>query len=188
MNFRLHRFWTILRSIHSGAQNVDQEDSIGYLLPRSLVPAFQALVMMFVAAGSQLTAETAQESQLLTFMFDDTFAKCEQYLVDGRSEFMQMIHTNDYEEHAVYEAVGPAAIVTLMIRNLLNSSLDKSKFHVTDIYSEYTVKMVRNSLAYIRPTLSLLKGSAEISLLLPFRVNSSPNAPCITYPFLLLTR
>ena len=125
-----------------GVRGVEGQRKVHYQIPRALPTAFQRLVMLLVAGSATILSVSLPQYQSRFQIFERCCLECEQSMLDGRNQLILMVHTDDYREHAGYEAVDSAALLSIMMRNLLDVSHKKSNFHLTDIYSEYTAKIV----------------------------------------------
>ncbi|KAG8534324.1 uncharacterized protein KY384_001168 [Bacidia gigantensis] len=150
------RLWSFLKLIQSmllGVRTVDRQHKVHYQMPRALPTAFRHLVMVFVTAQARLKSRGRPENIMHCQMFEKSLAECGQCLLEGRNQLILMVHTDDYRERAGYEAIDSTALLSTMMRNLMERSLTKDKLHITELYSEYTTKIQ-----------SLVRHSASVSV------------------------
>lgn len=123
---------------------MDEAQNVHYRLPKALPIAFLRLGMVFVAFRALLLSNDHEERAEVDQVFTRYALECRQRLLEGRDQFMLMLYTFDHRDHADYEAIDPTAFLGIMMSNLLDisSSKSKSKFDITQTYSDYTTKVV----------------------------------------------
>ena len=100
------------------------------------------------------------------------FEDCEGLLVEGQRQLILMIHTDDYRETAGFQAVDSEALLSLIFANLVENLSRDTKFHLTDIYSEYTSKIqsvvrdkasvkVYDDIKFLREELDVIKATLK---------------------------
>lgn len=137
-------FSEIVESIQAGVYAGSDPQSLQYRIPRSLVKAYQQLVMFFVYNGAIVGSAPSRdlEPKYLHSLRDECELCCRTFLIEGKYELILMIHTNDYRDGAGYEAVTSEALTALVMERLLDVSSRDGDFDLTEIYGEYLLKLV----------------------------------------------
>ena len=129
----LKELYLLIRDIHMGVEADDGSKHAHFHIPQALPAAFQQLIVFFVISGA-----TSNETATML-----KFEECKALLVEGRKQLIQMVHTPDFRGRVGFEAVDPEALLALMMSNMMSKISIENGTDLTDVYSEYTLKLQR---------------------------------------------
>ena len=138
----LWKFLKSVRRIRFGVRDVTGRREVYHQLPKALPTAFRRLVMFLVAVAARSSNSNPKAHELCCQSIHKSSCECEQFLREGMDQLFLMMYTDDYRDRAGYEAIDSSSLLGSMMSNLLEISCDMDSFHMTDLYKEYTVKLV----------------------------------------------
>lgn len=107
-------------------------------LPPALLLAFKDLILFFIMISRPVEDKTESWSNIRS----DVYQNCARLLSQGTKQLVSMVHTDVYQASAGFEALESETLLMLIIENLLAASSTEGEFHLTELYSEYTSKIV----------------------------------------------
>lgn len=134
---RFRELYLLIRGIHMGVEAGDGSKHGHFHIPQALPAAFQQL-LAFLVISSSTTGSTSNETAIAL-----KFEECKALLIEGRKQLIQMVHTPDFRGRVGFEAVDPEALLALMMSNLTSKISIENEIDLTDVYSEYTLKLQR---------------------------------------------
>ena len=137
--------WDLIEYIQKGVRTEDQAKHSMLKIPPALPLAFQDLILFFILVSRPVDAETESWSNVRR----DLYENCARQLSEGTEQLLLMVHADVYRARAGFEALDSETLLMLIIENLLAVSSTEGEgegeFHLTEMYSEYTSKIVRRS-------------------------------------------
>ena len=127
----LKELWLLIRDIRMGVRTDNGDKQARFHILQALPAAFQQLVV-FLVMSSCGTDQAAISSK---------YEHCKTLLIEGRKQLLLMVHTLDFRGRVGFEAVSPQALLALMISNLISSISPDGDCDLTEVYSEYTLKL-----------------------------------------------
>ena len=141
--------------VQQGMRTIDGRQPTLDQLPKSLIVAFQKLLMLFVVAGNMAELCRSNNSNPnfiprneLLKIFND----CNKSLIQGRVEIIELLSSDHHDGSAGSLAIDSEALLLLIIANFAFHSSESETFNLTKTYRDHTTNLrslVRNR-AYVR--------------------------------------